>query len=204
MTKIIFQGYLLGLAYLVPIGMQNSYVINTASKSSGRRIFQIALIASILDVLLAMACFYGIGFVLERVEIFKTVILGIGSIAVFLIGLKLIFSKVSSLEESGEEYGIGKLAAMLFAVTWLNPQALIDGTFLLGGFKALLSPAESSFFIAGVAIASVSWFFGLSYGVYYLKRFMTAKVLRMINVLCGSMLVFFGIRLGIEFLNILK
>jgi len=204
MTTVIFQGYMLGLAYLVPIGMQNMYVINTASKSTGRRVFQIALIASILDILLAMACFYGIGLILERVAIFKTAMLGIGGIVVLLIGLKLIFSKVEVLEEIEDEYGIGKLAAMLFAVTWLNPQALIDGTFLLGGFKALLSAAESPFFIGGVALASVSWFFGLAYGVYFLKRFMTPKVLRIINVLCGSMLVFFGMRLGIEFLNILK
>jgi len=204
MTKIIFQGYMLGLAYLVPIGMQNSYVINTASRSSGRRIFQIAIIASILDVLLAMACFYGIGLVLESFAYFKTAVMGIGSAVIMLMGLKLIFTKVSSLQEDGEEYGIGKLAAMLFAVTWLNPQAVIDGTFLLGGFKALLSPSESAFFITGVAIASVSWFFGLSYGVYYLKRFMTEKVLRTINVLCGAMLVFFGLRLGMEFLSAIK
>ncbi|MBK5252366.1 MAG: LysE family transporter [Peptostreptococcaceae bacterium] len=204
MTKILLQGYLLGLAYLLPIGMQNMYVINTASKSTGRRVFQIALIASILDVLLAMACFYGIGLILERFEFFKTAMLGIGSVVVLLIGLKLVVSKVTLVGESGEEYGIGKLAAMLFAVTWLNPQAVIDGTFLLGGFKALLSPAESPFFIAGVAIASVSWFFGLAYGVYHLKRFMTAKVLRLVNIACGSMLVFFGARLGMEFFNAIK
>lgn len=204
MIKIIFQGYMLGLAYLAPIGMQNMYVINTASKSTGRRVFQIALIASILDVLLAITCFYGIGLILERFEFFKTAMLGIGSVVVLLIGLKLVFSKVTLLGESEEEYGIGKLAAMLFAVTWLNPQAVIDGTFLLGGFKALLSPAESPFFIAGVAIASVSWFFGLSYGVYGLKRFMTAKVLRMVNIACGAMLLFFGLRLGLEFLGITK
>jgi len=204
MTKIIFQGYMLGLAYLVPIGMQNTYVINTASKSTGRRIFQIALIASILDVLLAMACFFGIGFILESFAYFKTIVMGIGSAVILLMGFKLIFTKVSPVGQIEDELGIGKLAAMLFAVTWLNPQAVIDGTFLLGGFKALLSPAESPFFIAGVAIASVTWFFGLAYGVYYLKRFMTEKVLKTINVLCGAMLVFFGVRLGIEFLNILK
>jgi L-lysine exporter family protein LysE/ArgO len=202
MTKILLQGYLLGLAYVAPLGMQNSYIINTASRTSRKRIFRIAIIASIMDVLLAMACFYGVGLMLERVEFLKVAMLGIGSAAVLFIGLKLMLEKGVSIDEGRPPQSIGKLAWMLFAVTWLNPQAILDGTLLLGGFKAFLLPVESPFFMIGVATASISWFFGLTYGTYYLRRFFTPRVFKMVNIACGSMLVFFGVRLGMEFINV--
>ncbi len=201
MIKILLQGYLLGLAYVAPIGMQNSYIINTASRSSGKRVFKIALIASIMDVFLAMACFYGVGLLLERVEFLKTAMLGIGSAAILFIGVKLMLEKGVSIDEGRPPQSIRKLAWMLFAVTWLNPQAILDGTLLLGGFKAFLLPSESPFFMIGVATASVSWFFGLTYGTYYLRRFFTPRVFKMVNIACGLMLVFFGVRLGALFIH---
>jgi L-lysine exporter family protein LysE/ArgO len=204
MTKILLQGYLLGLAYLAPIGMQNSYIINTASRSSKKRIFQIASIASVMDVILAVVSFYGIGLLLERFEFLKTAMLGVGGAIIIFMGFKLMLQNKVTLEENDSELSVGKLTGMLFAVTWLNPQAIIDGTFLLGGYKAFLSPAETPIFIAGVAIASTSWFFGLTYGTYYMKRFFTPKVFRMINIACGVMLVFFGARLGFEFINVIN
>lgn len=53
----LFQGFLLGLAYVAPIGMQNMYVINSAIKSGKGRAFQVALITSFFDISLALACF---------------------------------------------------------------------------------------------------------------------------------------------------
>ena len=32
MGQILLQGFLVGLAYVAPIGMQNAYVINSAAK----------------------------------------------------------------------------------------------------------------------------------------------------------------------------
>lgn len=204
MNNIFLQGYLVGLAYVAPIGMQNSYIIHSAARSSGKRVLEIALIASALDISLALACFFGVGLLLDRVEILNTAMLGIGAVAVILIGLRLVLSKTDFPELDKPEQSTGRLALALLAVTWFNPQALLDGTLLLGGFKSLLSVGEAPFFIMGVILASATWFFGLAFGVNRMKDFMTEGVLRMVNILCGGLLVFYGGRLAAEFLKLMK
>jgi L-lysine exporter family protein LysE/ArgO len=43
----------------------------------------------------------------------------------------------------------------------MNPQAIIDGTLLFGGFRASLLTDAINAFIIGVALASSTWFTGL-------------------------------------------
>ncbi len=50
------QGWLLGIAYVAPIGMQNMYVINTAVRRNRMRALQVALITIFFDIGLALAC----------------------------------------------------------------------------------------------------------------------------------------------------
>ncbi|HMA59430.1 MAG TPA: LysE family transporter, partial [Halanaerobiales bacterium] len=90
MYKYLTQGLLLGLAYVAPIGMQNLYVINTALSGDKKRTYQVAGFTIIFDILLALACFFGIGLLLKNVPSLKSTILLVGSILVILIGFKLI------------------------------------------------------------------------------------------------------------------
>jgi len=97
---------------------------------------------------------------------------------------------------------LSKVAFACFAVTWLNPQAILDGTLLLGGMRASLPSAEAGFFIAGVALASCLWFGGLATAVRVFKKAMNGKVVRGINVACGIVLIFYGVKLGYELARI--
>ena len=65
----LFQGFLLGLAYVAPIGMQNIYVINSAIKSEKLKAYQVALVTSFFDISLALACFFGIGLIMNTVPL---------------------------------------------------------------------------------------------------------------------------------------
>lgn len=66
MTTYLLKGFMLGLAYVAPIGMQNIYVINTALSSSKIRAYLVALITIFFDITLALACFFGIGLIMEK------------------------------------------------------------------------------------------------------------------------------------------
>ena len=48
MIKYMIQGFLLGLAYVAPIGTQNIFVINTALSQSRRRVFFMSAIVAFL------------------------------------------------------------------------------------------------------------------------------------------------------------
>ncbi len=197
----ILQGFLFGLAYVAPIGMQNSYVINTAASSSRRRALQVALITAFFDITLAVSCFFGIGIILENFEIVKLLIVGIGSVAVLYIGFSLLKSKPTGINNTESAGNLKEIVISIFVVTWLNPQAIIDGSLLLGGFKAYLEGMQSLYFISGVMFSSLIWFVSLSMIINTFKYKLSNKVLRTINIVCGLMIIVFGLKLIYTFIK---
>ncbi len=198
MGQILLQGFLVGLAYVAPIGMQNAYVINSAAKFTKGKSIQVALITIFFDISLALSCFFGIGLLLLRFKFLEQIILGVGSIAVCYIGYSLLKSKSEGIGESDLKTSLLATVAMCFTVTWFNPQAIIDGTMLVGGFKASLSPEQGYWFISGVALASMTWFMSLALLVNKFRHLMTAKVLTNVNRVCGVVIIYFGIRIGLQ------
>ncbi len=199
--NFLLQGWLLGIAYVAPIGMQNMYLINTALEEKRSRTLQVALIIIFFDISLALACFFGIGLVLEHFAFLKFIVMGVGSLAVMYIGYSLIKADPSPESNHSAEQTMLKVAFTCFAVTWLNPQAIIDGTLLLGGFRATLESSQSILFIAGVALASASWFLGLSTLIGTFRKAFNTRILKIINILCGSILILFGLKLAISFVR---
>jgi L-lysine exporter family protein LysE/ArgO len=201
MLKHFIDGLLLGLAYVAPIGMQNLYVINTAAKSNRLRAYQVALITIFFDISLALACFFGIGILLENIPALKNAVMIIGSIMVIYIGIGLLRSNPDLDKEIKVNEPLSKVVAICFTVTWLNPQAIIDGTLLLGGFRASLPAAYANLFILGVATASFSWFTGLTTVISTFRNMIGSKFLKAVNIICGSVIVYYGLKLAYTFLK---
>ena len=121
------QGLTMGLAYVAPIGLQNLFVINTALTQSRRRAAATALIVIFFDISLALACFFGIGALMEQFPWVQKLVLLAGSVIVIVIGVGLLRDK-GTLDTSAEvNLPLRQVAATAFVVTWLNPQAIIDG-----------------------------------------------------------------------------
>jgi L-lysine exporter family protein LysE/ArgO len=199
MLEFLLQGFLLGLAYLAPIGMQNMYVINSAMRMSRLKAYQVALITFFFDISLALACFFGVGAVLELYPALRGAVLLIGFVAATYIGIRLILSK-PELEDIAMDESMLKIAAMCFAVTWFNPNAIIDGTMLLGGIRASLLPDAANLFIIGVALASLAWFNGIVTIISTFKSKINDGTLRLINGVCGGIIVAYGLKLGYDLL----
>jgi len=204
MFKYFIQGLMLGFAYVAPIGMQNLYVINTAISKRKIRAYQVAFITSFFDITLALACFWGIGSLMEKSQVLKSVILLIGSIMVIYIGVQLIRSTPDTNKEVNVNKSMLQVITTCFMVTWANPQALIDGSLLLGSFRISLPPEASTVFILGVCIASLSWFTGITTIVSIFKHSFNKKVIKILNVICGSIIIYYGLKLGISFINIVR
>lgn len=197
------QGLLMGLAYVAPIGLQNLFVINTALTQKKGRVFLTALIVIFFDVTLAFACFFGAGAVMEKSNILKVLILFIGSLIVIYIGYGLLKEKVS-MRETEVNISITKVITSACIVTWFNPQAIIDGTMMLGAFRASLPATESMKFILGVTSASCLWFLGISSFISLFIQKFDDKVLRVINLVCGIVIIFYGCKLFYSFIQILQ
>ena len=202
--EIYFQGFLMGLAYVAPIGVQNLFLINSAITQKRSKALMIALIVIFFDITLAFACFFGIGLLIDKLEWLKLTILLIGSLIIIYIGQGLLRSK-SSLKESNEtNISLAKVITTACVVTWFNPQAIIDGTMMLGAFRVSLPSDASTYFILGVTSASFTWFMGITLFVSFFSHKFNDKILRIINIICGIIIIFYGIKLLLSFYNMIS
>ena len=198
---IYLQGLTMGLAYVAPIGLQNLFVINTALTQPTRRVYLTALIVICFDVPLGMGCFFGVGAIMTAFPLLEKAILLIGSAIVIWIGIGLIRAHDTMDTSTKVDIPILKVISTACVVTWFNPQALIDGTMMLGAFKATLPPGMDLFFVGGFASASVLWFTGISTIISLFSAKFTDKTLRIINVICGAVIIFYGFKLLWSFIQ---
>lgn len=200
---IYLQGLTIGLAYVAPIGLQNLFVINTALTQPRRRVYATALIVIFFDITLGLACFFGIGAIMSASPILEMIVLGIGSIIVLWIGFGLLRSRDTLRTDTQVEIPIFKVITTACVVTWFNPQALIDGSMMLGAFKSTLPAGSELFFVFGFSSASVLWFLVISTLISLFSARFTDKTLRIINIICGAVIMFYGCKLLWNFIQLI-
>ena len=200
---IYLQGLTMGLAYVAPIGLQNLFVINTALTQKRGRVFLTALIVIFFDITLGLACFFGVGALMQALPWLQKVILAAGSLIVIWIGIGLLRSKATMDTGTDVNLPIWKVITSACVVTWFNPQAIIDGTMMLGAFRASLPVGTDAFFIGGFASASVTWFLGISALISLFSTRFNDKILTIINKVCGVVIVFYGCKLLWNFVQLM-
>ena len=197
MIETLGQGFLLGLAYAMPIGAQNLYVINSASRGNMDNAMRTALIFATMDISLGIACILGVGHLVQTHSMIRLLVGSLGAGFLLFIGYGLI-RKSTPVADSAKPSVIGSLWKAAFLLTWCNPHALIDGSVLLGGYQSALTSAEVTLFAGGLALASSTWFISLSTVVNRFKAAITPKSITVINRICGLAMVVFGIRLALS------
>lgn len=192
------QGFLLGLAYVAPIGMQNLNVINSALTMDRWRALMVAWITVLFDISLAVVCFLGVGTLVGANDLIRAAFLLVGGVMVVSIGVSIMRS-TPKLEMDQTPKTIKAIALTCFVVTWMNPQALIDGSLLLGGMKATLTATQGNLFLLGVCAASFAWFTVLSLLTNHFHKLIDLKVLKIVNLVCGAIVIYFGLKLFVSF-----
>ncbi len=202
--EFYLQGLTIGLAYVAPIGLQNLFVIDSALTQKRGRAYLTALIVTFFDVTLMLACFFGVGALMERFRWLQLGVLLVGSLIVCWIGIGLLRSK-ATLDTSRADVNMPvlKLAGKACVVTWFNPQALIDGTMLFGAFHASLPAGLELPFVMGAASASILWFSGITTLITLFSAKFNDKVLRVINIVCGCVIIFYGLKLLYNFIQMI-
>ena len=202
--NVYLQGLTMGLAYVAPIGLQNLFVINSALTQKRSRVYLTALIVIFWDISLGVSCFLGAGALMQALPWLQKVILCVGSLIVIWIGIGLLRSRASL--EGGRDVNVPvwKLITSAFVVTWLNPQAIIDGTMMLGAFRATLPAGGDVPFICGFGSASILCFFTVSTVVSILGSKFNEKILNIINKVCGAVIIFYGCKLLYSFIKLMN
>lgn len=165
---MFIEGFLLGLAYAMPIGMQNLFVLQQALAGPRRSAFFSSACVALADVSLAFACFFGVGKMLDYIPLLKPVLLVSGAAFLLWTAWGLFRSSEVTSTADANRMSRRKIALTAFGLTWLNPHAVVDGSILIGSYSARLQGLGKGEFLTGLAVASPLWFFTLtSVGVFF-------------------------------------
>ena len=146
---------------ILPHRHPNLFVINTALTAPLGIALVTAGIVAFFDISLALACF-------GHRPCDRTQSATAKSTArrrrtdLDLSAWQLLHAQVQTDTSDYSQPTLWQTATLAFTVTWFNPQAVIDGTLMLGAFRSSLPADTASLFISGVAAASCLWFFGLT------------------------------------------
>lgn len=190
---IVLKGFLIGLAFVAPIGMQNIFMFNNALSNKLGRALQIALIIWFFDATLALAMFYGVGGLLTAFDWLEILVMLIGGTLVMWIGWTIIRdAREVTFSAQSAPITMQKALITAFIVVWGNPQALIDGSLMLGALRGTLQPGQEQLFIFGVVLASGLWFVGMSLLVNAFRQRLSTGLLRVINYASGAVVLIYG------------
>ena len=159
------EGFGIGLSMIVPIGVQNAFVLSNGVRGQHR--FPVALVCGLSDAVLITLGVAGVGALIASSEILVGVARWGG--AAFLIwyaygALKRAWQGESMTLAADDGRALRAALLTTLAVTWLNPHVYLDTVVLLGGMAAQHPGDGRYMFGVGAALASFVWFFSLSYG----------------------------------------
>ncbi|TCO77463.1 LysE type translocator [Marinisporobacter balticus] len=73
-----------------------------------------------------------------------------------------------------------------------------------GGFRASLPVVDANIFILGVALASFFWFTGITTIASVFRNNINIKVMRWINLICGGVMIYYGLKLVYTFIVMIR
>lgn len=193
---IYLRGILIGFAFVAPIGMQNIYMFNNALSNKMSKALLYNFLVWFCDALFSFAAFYGIGALISTNEIVKIIIMLVGGALTSYIGFNIIRSaKQTAIGSDSKKQTLKQALITALIVSWGNPQAMIDGTMMLGASRATLTFEQSILFITGVITASFIWDHGITIGFNLLRDKLPKKFLLAINLISGIIVAVYGLYL---------
>lgn len=193
---IYLRGILIGFAFVAPIGMQNIYMFNNALSNKMSKALLYNFLVWFCDALFSFAAFYGIGALISANEIVKIIIMLVGGALTSYIGFNIIRSaKQTAIGSDSKKQTLKQALMTALIVSWGNPQAMIDGTMMLGASRATLTFEQSLLFITGVITASFIWDHGITIGFNLLRDKLPKKFLLAINLISGIIVAVYGLYL---------
>lgn len=199
MLMTIIKGMMIGFAFVAPIGMQNLYVFNNALTNSFRRSLVYVLFVWIADSLFSLAAFFGMGAVISSVTWLRLLVMLVGGLLVIWIGWGILRSADGvQLNAHQNKLPVKQAFMTAFIVSWANPQALIDGSLLLGALRGTLAKDAVWPFIIGVIMATFIWFNTITILMNLLKERLPKKVLVWVNIISGLIVLIYGAYLLVE------
>ena len=165
-----FTGLASGLALIVAIGAQNTFVLRQGIRR--QHVLPVALLCIAADALLISLGIAGLGALLRSHPAWIDIARQAG--ALFLLAyaghaFRRALIGQQSLDEAGEGAPLRVALLSCLGFTFLNPHTYLDTVVLLGALGNQQGEEGRWLFGAGAITASLLWFFALAYGARLLS-----------------------------------
>ncbi len=191
------NGLGIGLSLIIPIGVQNAYLLSQGLKRQHR--FVLALTCAVLDMILISIGVAGLGAFVQFHPMLAIIARWFGAIFLLWYGLRSFYAvlKRHTLEADKTHQRVRRVwQEILFisALTLLNPHVYIDAMVLLGSISTHFHGIGRFYFGAGAITASFIWFFSLVYASGFLSPiFQKPRAWQILDIIVG--LIMCGIAL---------
>lgn len=190
MLATYFTGFTLMATLIMPIGLQNAFVLNQGIRKQ-HHLF-VATFCGVSDALFMSVGVWGGGVIFSQYPWLLFSITLVGSVFMLVYGWQCLIRALKGagkIEVDGEKRSFKMVLLACWAFTFLNPHVYIDTIVILGGFAANLTAEQRPFFVVGGVSASFVWFYSLALlGAKFQFLLSSVKAQRIIDSLIGMMM----------------
>lgn len=190
MVITYFTGLILMATLIMPIGLQNAFVLNQGIRKQ-HHLF-VATFCSFADVVFMCVGVWGGATVFTAYPWLLVSITLLGALFMMVYGWQCLHRAMrgtSVIEADKKQRSFKMIVLACCAFTFLNPHVYIDTIVILGGFAANLVPEQRPFFVLGGISASFIWFYSLALlGAKFAPLLSCSKAQRIIDSVIGVMM----------------
>ena len=182
---VLAKGFTLTLSMIMPIGTQNSMLINQGISRNHHKMT--AALFVLYDTILISLGVLGGSILLSHNATLSNILTWGGILFLTVYGLLSMKSAFSQSSSSADTVLKKKSAKIVFlttlAVTFLNPHAYIDTVMVIGSVGGQYSDEVKVYFLIGCILGSLTWFSCLAFGAAKLsKQLSRPKVKKTIDI----------------------
>ncbi|UFT99170.1 LysE/ArgO family amino acid transporter [Radiobacillus kanasensis] len=162
MRVAISHGIVLAFGLILPLGVQNVFILNQgATQQKWRRTLPVVITASLCDTLLIGSAVLGVSAIVLASAWIRVTLLTVGIL--FLIYMGWVTWR-SVPKDNGERSAMSPKKQVTFAlsVSLLNPHAIMDTIGVIGTSSLTYTGLEKISFAGACIMVSWLWFFGLA------------------------------------------
>jgi len=190
MLATYFTGLTLMATLIMPIGLQNAFVLNQGIRKQ-HHLF-VATFCGFSDAFFMSIGVWGGATLFSTYPWLLISITVIGSMFMMFYGWQCLLSAykgAGAIETDNKQRSFKMIVVACCAFTFLNPHVYIDTIVILGGFAANLLVEERPYFVLGGVSASFLWFFSLALlGAKFAAVLSSTRAQRIIDTLIGLMM----------------
>jgi threonine/homoserine/homoserine lactone efflux protein len=198
---LILSGVVMGLIAAVPIGPVNLICIRRTFAFGPLNGFVSGLGAALGDGIFAAIMGFGLTWIAQLIEGYATIIELIGGAMMVWMGYRTFISPPVPRcpDDKPDNVGTNLVRAMIstFALTITNPVTLLSFGVMFAGLGGLAGGAgsfnDAGFVVAGVVGGSAGWWLALTTVIGLFHARIEENAMRMINRICGVLVMGCGL-----------